>query len=643
VFESGPAERLLPFFERMSEPRPLRPRSKQEWLERRGTVRYRALNALGLSPMPDRLPLEIHYGGLSQREGYRVERIYWQTWPKVWASGWLYMPDEVEGKVPAVLNPHGHLEHGARAPEEQSRLISLAKLGYVALAVDSVHLYDYPTGFTPLSVMTFANMRAVDLLASLPEVDRDRIGITGASGGAQQAMYLLAVEDRVKAAALAVYVSHFRRILSPEKDHCACNHVPGIMRYTDGPELCGVASPRALLFLTATGDWTAPFPQHELGELRALYRLWGQPDRLEHLQFEVPHGYHREMREAAYGFFERELRGNRHSGPIPEPEHQVEEPEFLCQLDSPPEEDRGGEGILEWYAKRVTAIPPQLESRQSRRNYQDRAREELLDLLGGAPEPVTLETTERPTPNRLPPVRGTQRPSLVSFRSERDVRVPAVLAPGSGSGPWPVLIALHPEGKSAALATGTVGGLQEAGFAVLAPDVRFCGELRRDWTLNCIAWGRPEAGLAAWDLRACVDWLLEQEDVDPDGIALLGEGSHGVTALIAAGLDERITAVIADCCETTYRDGGEGLPVIPNILRVADVPQLASLAAPRPVWLYRVPEDRVGFPSRRYYDWTRRTFQSLGEQEALHMTARGLPDPAALAEWLRRRMRRARR
>jgi hypothetical protein len=114
-------------------------------------------------------------------------------------------------------------------------------------------------------------------------------------------------------------------------------------------------------------------------------------------------------------------------------------------------------------------------------------------------------------------------------------------------------------------------------------------------------------------------------------------------ALLTAGLDDRITATVADCCRTTYRDGGNGLPVIPNILRVADVPQLASLVAPRPLWLYNVPGERAGFSSRRYYDWTRRSYQSLGELEALTMSTDEAPTGAQLLDWLPSRLRRANR
>ncbi|HTE19734.1 MAG TPA: hypothetical protein VK689_15315 [Armatimonadota bacterium] len=635
AFDTGPEERLRAYYERMAEPRPLAPRSKAEWLQRRAVVRQKTLEALALSPMPDRLPLAVHQGGVLEREGYRVERLYWQTWPQAWASGWLYTPTETEGRAPAVLNPHGHWEGGARHPVVQSRLISLAKLGYVALAVDSMHVYDYATGLTPLTAMTFHNLRALDYLLSRDDVDPERIGLTGASGGAQQAMYLMAVDDRVKAAVPAVMVSYFKRILSIQGHHCPCNHVPGITRFTDEPELCAVPSPRAILYLTVTADWTAPFPEHELGELRALYRLWLQPDRLAHRQFEGPHDFNQEMREAAYTWFERELRGNRLAETVAEPPHETEDPETLAALDAPPPDQRGEEGIVDWYRKRVVAQPPQLESKPSRRAYQERLRADLLELLGGEPEPVTLEAEwAGPAPG------GEGAARILTLRTERDVRISAAWVPGAGEGPWPVLVALHPRGKAAALRLPLVPGLQAAGYAVLAPDVRLRGEMAMDWFHNCVIWGRPEAGMAAHDVRACVDWLMQQEFVDERAVTLYGEGDQGMVALLAAGLDERVAGAVADCAGTTYRDGGEGLPVIPNILRIADVPQVASLAAPRKLWLYRVPAERVGFSSRRYYDWTRRSYQSLGAPDALRMTTEGAPDAQEVADWLARRVRR---
>jgi dienelactone hydrolase len=631
VFSDGPEERLAAYYARMTDPKPLRATTKAGWIERRKVLRPLVQKALGLDPMPDRLPLEIRTGGKQERDGYSVERLYWQTWPQVWASGWLYLPAEVEGRLPAVLNPHGHFENGARHPTVQSRLISLAKLGYVTLAVDSVHLYDYAVGVTPLTVMTWNNLRALDLLTARPDVDRERIGLMGASGGAQQAMYLMALDDRPRAAVLAVMVSYSKRILSSQPPHhCGCNHVPGLMRFTDEPELCAIPSPRAIQYLTVDQDWTESFQDHELGELRAIYRLWGQEDRLDHQQFPGPHDFPRPMREAGYTWLERELRGNRKAEPVAEPEHRTETPEALAALDAAPPEDVGVGGIVEWYRKRVIHQPPHLESRQSRRTYHDDLRGALRGLLGEV-EPVALDDTWAASPEP-----GIIR---VSFQSEADVRVPALWAPAEGDGPHPTVIAAHPDGKAAALEAPLVQELRRGGWSVLAPDLRLRGEMHREWLPNTLIWGRPEAGMAADDLRAAVQFLYQQASVDYRSVVLLGLGDQGLPALFAAAFDERVSGVIADAGGTTYRDGGEGLAVIPNILRHADVPQIAGLTAPRPLWLYNVPKERTGFSSRRYFDWTRRTFQSLGDEEALKLDTQPASDPAAVLAWLTPRLR----
>src|SRR5207302_4522649 len=128
-----------------------------------------------------------------------------------------------------------------------------------------------------------------------------------ASGGGQQTMYLMALDDRIRAAVPAVLVSYFHRILMPDRHHCPCNHVPALLRVTDEPEICALFAPRPLLFLTVTGDWTAAFPTQELLELRRIYHLYGQADRLEHQQFPGPHDYSRSMRELAYAWFLRWL------------------------------------------------------------------------------------------------------------------------------------------------------------------------------------------------------------------------------------------------------------------------------------------------------------------------------------------------
>jgi hypothetical protein len=168
--------------------------------------------------------------------------------------------------------------------------------------------------------------------------------------------------------------------------------------------------------------------------------------------------------------------------------------------------------------------------------------------------------------------------------------------------------------------------------------VRLRGELAVDWLHNTILWGRPEAGMAAHDVSQCVDYLWGRGDVDRRRVTVVGVGDQGIVALLAAGLDERISAVAADCGDTTYRDGGEGLPVIPNLLRIADTPQLAALAAPRPTLLFRVPPDRAGFASLRYFDGARRAFQALGAEPALTIRTTSEEQLPAVQAWLEKQI-----
>ena len=631
AFEDGPGARLAAYFEQMSAPRPIQASAKAEWVARRQVVRQEVRRILGIDPAPQ-APLNIRRGGSLQREGYRVERLYWQTWPGVYASGWLYLPDPVEAPAPAILNPHGHLENGARHPTVQTRLIALARLGYVALAVDSVHPVDYAVGVNPVGVMTWNNLRALDVLCGMPEVDPQRLGVTGVSGGAQQAMYLMALDDRVKAAVPAALVTYFRRILMPDGEHCHCNHVPGLLRVTDAPEICAVFAPRPALYLTLTGDWTAPFGEEELGELRGVYRLWGRSERLDHELFEGPHDYTQPMRERAYAWFNRWLRGIDDPEAAREPAVTPEPPEALLELDDPPQDHHGWQGVGAFYRERAAPSPPRLESRATRKRYQERTRGSLADLLGGPATPVAPAVQRH--------AEGTAEGfswEVISYQSEAQVRIPAVLLRPPTDESTPVSILLHPEGKSGWGGPDNLHSLAqallEAGHALLLPDPRLHGEMHQSWRLNSVVWGRPEAGMATQDVLAAVNWIHGREEFDAKRILVLGRGDMGVTALSVAALEPRVTACVADCCGTTYRDGGEGLPVIPNLLREMDVPQLGSLIAPRKLLLYHVPGHRMGFSSRRYFDWTKRTYQSFRADRALRMTANGL-EAEELLDWL---------
>ncbi|MGV3720719.1 MAG: hypothetical protein ACO1SX_07390, partial [Actinomycetota bacterium] len=570
VFETNADERLASYCDHLTRPAPVRASTKQKWIQQRGALRESLLQSLGLNPLPERLPVDPKMGEPMDGDGYRLQRIRWRAWPEVRSTGWLCAPVGVEGARPAVLC----FFNDATAPDARRFLISMARLGIVAMSIDPVDVVDPSIGITPYTVSTWGAMRALDYLAGRADVDRDRLGVLGAAGGAQAAAVLMAADDRPR-----VFVLESAQFDSDPRPAPGASVTPyGLHRFIGWPGVYAIPSPRALLFLTSGPDGEAVDQEDGLAELLAIYRLWQQPDRLAHQHLTTAGGFDQAVREAAYTWFVRELRGDRKSPPVAEPEWLPSD----AHVEEATEDSTAAHELLGWFRKRVPAQPPQIESKQSRRSYQDRVRDDLRTLLG-ADQPITLapwfdSPESKPGSDGADSEdRSTRRIQRLSLRSEWGVRVPAIWVPGSGDAPWRVVIALHPSGKSVALRTPLVRGLQREGYAVLAPDLRFQGEQALLAAPDTAAWGRPVAGMAVTDVQACIEWLSGRADVDPRWLTIAGKGAYGVVALLAGGLDERVSVTVADCAETTYRDGGEGLPVIPNVLRVADVPQIASL------------------------------------------------------------------
>jgi len=610
---------LEAFRERLVRPRAVAAASKAEWLRERAALRDAVRRSLGLEPLPDRLPLEVRTGPAREEGGCRLERVAWCTWPRVWARALLVRPAG-EGE-PARASRPAVLLTGSAERAALDLLPALARRGVVGLAVDLPAGADPAVGLYPATVAAVNHLRGLDLLAGLPEVSRERLAVVGLGEGVDLALQLLALDDRPRALALAApggrYGARAAEAASPWV-------APGLLAAADFCGLAAIPSPRAALYVT-TGVAGERFAADELGEIRAVYRLWGQADRLHHRHLAESDAA--SLLAAVEAWLAAELEAG---PPGPATRRRPALPE------DPAVEDEGFAGIRAWFHRRVAAQPPQLESRPSRRSYQEGLRDDLWAVLGGLPppEPASAEIVRRAP--------GEWR---VTLRTEGPVRLPGLwLHPeGAAAGSLRVLLAAHPDGGEAALAEPLVAAARATGWAVLAPDVRFHGALARDWSAACLLAGRPEAVQAAVDLRACVRWLAGLPEVDGRGMVVAGFGALGISALLAGVADERAAAVVADCRGTLYRDGGEALPPLPNVLRVADVPQIAALLAPRALCLYNAPPERLGFSSRRYLDWVKRTYQSLGELDALRLTPGPAGDPPDLLAWLDSRLRRQRK
>jgi dienelactone hydrolase len=299
--------------------------SRAEWDARAAAMRRTILFRAGLWPMPERSPLNAQVFGRIERNGFSVEKAYFESLPGFYVTGNLYRPARGTAGVPqppfpAVLAPHGHAAYGRLEASdifnEPARAASLARQGYLVFTYDMVgyndsfqvpHDYAAPEaalwGFSVLGLQLWNGIRALDFLESLPDIDRTRIGASGASGGGTQTFLLAAVDDRVKVSVPATMVSHYMQ----GGDNC--ENVAGLRLDHSNVEFAALAAPRPMLLVSATGDWTRDTPRVEYPAIRGIYASYGAEDRVSHVQFHAPHNFNREGREASYAFFAKWLKG----------------------------------------------------------------------------------------------------------------------------------------------------------------------------------------------------------------------------------------------------------------------------------------------------------------------------------------------
>ena len=632
------AKMLIAYFERMCTPKPLVVRTGQAFTAHRRDLRQKLLACAGLWPLPKRVALDVHTSGPIEHEWCTIRRVVYQLWPNVYGNGLLYMPKRpAKNPAPAVLCPHGHWRDGNAHPEVQRRCLVLAKMGYVVFSPTQNHYEDPAIGISHQTLMIWNNMRAMDYLQTLPQVDGKRIGCAGASGGGLQTQMLVAVDARVKAASICGMTCDYREIVAPGRAHCGCNHFPNIMRYTDEPEISALGLPTPVQYLTMN-DWTRSFERTNYVAIRRLYEANGLTGRTDCKYWPTKHSYDRPKRERMVWWMEKWLRGKDHGRPVPEGPVKTLPIQTLGNLKAPVGADKGFSHIRRLYTESLGYATPKIGNRKEWEAY----RREMLSALGGLlGDPLPRQGAAK--------VVGTEkRDGLIIERvlcpSEAGILVPAlVLRPAGGDGRLPVVVICSDRGKAAALAAkgdDSPVALARGGRLVVLPDVRFTGELALGafaglsaklttfklcspmgegragtfegvWQRNAMLWGRPVSGMAATDILAVLDYAAARKDAKREDISLVARGRTAVAALLAAALDSRIKAVDVDLASRCFADRRR--PVVPFILRHGDVLQWSALLADRKLTLATVPE-AAGDPA-----WLKTVFRVASNSHGLRL------------------------
>lgn len=296
------------------------------------TVREKIRQSFG--PNPERTPLNAKIAGTVDRDGYKIEKIIFESRPGFLVTGNLYLPQGRKVPLPGVVGVCGHSTNGKAAEAYQSFAQGLTRQGYVTFIFDPIgqgerlqyvdaalkpkrgigvseHLY---AGNQQFLVGEFFGMwrawdgiRALDYLLTREEVDPKQVGITGNSGGGTMTTWLCGVEPRWTMAAPACFVTTFRRNLENELPADTEQCPPrAIALGLDHDDFLAAMAPKPVIILAKERDFFDVRGSMEaFARLKRLYTLLGAADNIQLHIGPTDHGYSQENREAMYGFFNR--------------------------------------------------------------------------------------------------------------------------------------------------------------------------------------------------------------------------------------------------------------------------------------------------------------------------------------------------
>lgn len=613
-------------------------KTQEDWINRQKKVKDILMNIVG--PFPEKTPLNAKVTGVVKKEGFRIEKVIYESKPNFYVTACLFIPDGIVGKRPAIIQVEGHTFAAFRYPETQKYIYNLVRKGFIVFAIDPLgqgeriqywdnerkasmmgtspvneHLYFgdqmYISGISPIRHFIWDGIRGVDYLLTRKEVDPERIGIFGCSGGGTQTTFISAFDDRIKAAVPSCYITGYKRLLeSIGPQDAEQNLYHGILNGITHADLLELRAPKPLLISSTSRDFFSIQGAIETyQEVKTAYKAFGKEENAEQVIYDAGHGIYNNINRI-YAFFQKVfvLPGSSaqedFEGFKPEDLQVTETGQLSTSL--------SGETAFSINEKETEKLIVKL--RDSRNNIN----EHLVKVQFKAKE---LSGYVAPQSDVKSVFRGRyQRDGysveMHALHGEGNYVIPLLLFVPKTGNKFSSVIYIHPKGKiTDAFVGGKIEQLVKRGYLVAAPDVIGTGEVAQDGydyipRYASIMIGRSIVGIQAGDVIRVANFLKSRKDVDSNKIGAIAFDEMCPTLLHAAAFDKTINSIVLigsiisyqSICKNKSYEKSLSNYTVAGALTAYDLPDLICCIAPRKSALLELKDQMKQLASKELID-----------------------------------------
>jgi dienelactone hydrolase len=615
-------------------------KTEEDLRKRQAELRARFIEALG--GFPERTPLRPRVVGTLQADGFRIEKVIYESRPDHFVTGNFYIP-EGKGPFPGILLPCGHSDAGKAEKVYQSACILMAKNGLAVLTYDPIgqgermQLLDESgkprikgttehtmvevgallVGWSTASFRIWDGIRSLDYLASRPEVDPKKLGCTGNSGGGTMTAYLMALDDRIACAAPSCYVTTLERLFATIGPQDGEQNITGQVAFgMEQTDYVTMRAPKPTLMCVATQDffdiqgaWTT------FREAKQIYGMVGHAERMDLIEYNDKHGFSKPRREAAMRWMRRWLLGI-DDAPVEVESPTRKEEELWCTPHGQVLADLKGRSVFDLVAARAQ----DLDRGRGSLKLDDVRQASTYEL--SAVEKTVVPKTIKTVPDHVA--------TAVVWRAGPRLAIPGAIYSGPDPVHRPVLVlsgqGTRREAEERALQGNPGVVVDLPGVGETAPEEK-PGPFGKEWKEAFLALHLGKSLLA---LRTeCARAVLRQNPPD----LLVGFAEMAPVALHAAALEPQVKAVEVEGMILSWSDVAQSpqsrnqlAGAVPGALARYDLPDLAASLAPRPLTI-RNPVDALGRPvpqaeAERAYAKVREAYRAVHAEKNLILEAK---------------------